>query len=532
MAVTGRTQFADLRSLIQVTEINRRNCVINVTERGKVGRIYIYDGRVYSAEADGQRGEEAFYQLFTWYESNFELDLVEEEPEREIETNNFTLLLRAAQFAQEPSEMTGKAAWTISGTLDVLSPFEIFQLFELNHNPARARISSEKGDRATVVFRVGRAVHAVCEPLEAEEAVYKTLTWNKGQFIIEYFTGKIDETITETIPFLITEAARRIDEQRLRAEREAKKAAELAQKTLRELEQGKLTPEQRVALAKRYLPLGSTAPVESILKLLNDPDIRVREQAIETIKKLPDPVVKGILFDPEASDTLLYHLGPRFADDEELCEAMLRNPNISDVTIARIAVRASAPVLRLMKELLGERVSSSPHIMAAISRNERTGPRETEPEKAEKQESEERKKKGTLQSHLKDLSLADKLFLAMKGTPTQRMVLVRNPEKRVALAVLDSPQITAGEVETIAKMKSVNPEVLAEIASRTEWSNQYPIAKALVMNPKTPPAAAVPLVRKLRDCDLRPILRDRNLHETIRAAARKRMRVLEQKRKL
>jgi len=530
MSVTGRTYFAGLPALIQVAEINRKNCVITITEKGMVGKLSIWDGVVRAAEAGELRGPDAAVEVFGWVNSNFQMELIQEEPEKEITEGNFSLLMRGAQRLSATAEVARMPAWQLTGDLETLSVLEILQLLELNRQPARLRVR-RNGDLARVVFRDGRVLHAENGDKTGEETIYEVLTWTSGRFELDRFTGATPETVVENIPSLIVEGMRRVDEQKLREERERRRLEELSEKTLKELEGGELSPERRIALAKRYLPRGGTAPVEAVLNLLHDPDIRVRQHAIETLRKLPDPVLKGVLIDPEASDSVLFHLATRFADDEEVIKPVLRNRRVSDATIARIAARASASVLELIKAD-EKRVANSEHIRAAIARNEQSGAKETSPEKAEKEEIAERERRGCLKQQLSELSFADKLFIAEKGTSSQRMVLVRNPDRRIAVAVLNSTRTTDGEVETIAHMKSVNPEVLAEITERSEWSNQYPIAKALVFNPKTPATGAANLVRKLREIDLRAVWRNRDLHEIVRIAAQKRLRSYEQKRKL
>ena len=524
--VVGRTHFAGLFELIQVSEIHRRDLDLTLTQKGQMAKILIQDGNLVDAQCGDLRGDDAVFELFRWFESEFTLVSLDGEVERTIEGSNFDLLMGAIQATEGIETPPTTTGHRIAGPLGLLSPTEILQLFEMNRRNARLKLK-KNGDSGHIHLRDGRAVHADLGETEGEEAVFNLLTWLDGEFEAEPAKGDVPETIIESIPGLVMEGMRRIDEQRLQEEDEIKQREELAAKTLKELEEGKLSAPMRIALAKQYLPRGGTMPVESLLELVRDPNMDVRQQALESIADLPPVVLRAVMEDTETPDPVFYHIAPKCADDTEVVTAVLENRLASDITVARVAARATPETLELIKAC-AERVERSEEIRQAIARNEEHGAKKSV-DKVEDEKKE--KKKGTLTSQLSSMKFSEKIFLAKKGSDSERMVLVRSPDKRIGLAVLNSPKTNPGQVESIASMKSVNSEVLEEISGRTEWTNQYPIAKALVMNPKTPGHSAATLVKKLRDVDLKKVARDRNLHEAVRNQARRRMRVMEQKRK-
>jgi len=77
------------------------------------------------------------------------------------------------------------------------------------------------------------------------------------------------------------------------------------------------------------------------------------------------------------------------------------------------------------------------------------------------------------------------------------------------------------EIETFARMTSVQEEVLRVIGTSRHWLKHYPVMAALVRNPKTPAAIAMPLVVRLNERDVKLVVRDRNVSDGVRAAARK-----------
>ncbi|MEW6358036.1 MAG: DUF4388 domain-containing protein [Planctomycetota bacterium] len=524
--VIGRTYLAGLFELIQIFEIHRRDVQLAITERGRRGTVSIRDGVLLDAECGDLRGNEAVIELFRWVESDFELVGLTDAPKRTIQGSNFDILMAGLQASEGFEAPSLSVAHHITGPLDLFSSTELLQLFEMNHRNAVLRLK-KNGDSGLVHVRGGRAVHAKLGDTEGDEAVFAMLTWLHGRFDVEVVKGDVPETITESISGLIMEGMRRVDEQRLQEDEEIKKREELSARTLKELEEGRLSAPMRIALAKRYLPRGGFMPVEKLIELVTDPNMEVRQQALESLAELPCVVIRAVLEHMDTPDPIFYHVAPKFADDREVVIAVMENPVASDVAIARMAARATPETLHIIKEYKN-RIERSEEIKAAIARNEGLGAKKPVDKKETKKKE---KKKGTLTSQLSSMKFSEKLFMAKKGSDSERMVLVRSPDRRLGLAVLASPKTTAGQVASIASMKSVNAEVLEEIASRSEWTNQYPIAKALVLNPKTPPHAASSLVKKLRDMDLKKLAKDRNIHESVRNQARRFMKAVEEKRK-
>ena len=121
------------------------------------------------------------------------------------------------------------------------------------------------------------------------------------------------------------------------------------------------------------------------------------------------------------------------------------------------------------------------------------------------------------------LNVLQKMNLAMKGTREERLILIRDPNKIVAVAVLSSPKLTETEVESIAKMSSVSEEVLRIIANTRAWVKSYSVAVALTRNPKTPVALSMNLLSRLVERDLRMLSQDRNVPDILRITARKKL---------
>ena len=124
---------------------------------------------------------------------------------------------------------------------------------------------------------------------------------------------------------------------------------------------------------------------------------------------------------------------------------------------------------------------------------------------------------------LQQMSILQRVKAAMKGSREMRAILVRDPNKLVASAVLSSPKLSMGEVEAFAKMATVTEDVLRAIGQNRAWVKNYGVAHGLTRNPKTPVALSLTLLHRLVERDVKAIATDRNVPEPLRLAARKKM---------
>ena len=120
------------------------------------------------------------------------------------------------------------------------------------------------------------------------------------------------------------------------------------------------------------------------------------------------------------------------------------------------------------------------------------------------------------------MSILEKMKAAMRGTREERAILVRDPNRLVAAAVLSSPKLTGQEVEAIAKMTNVGEEVLRVIGTNRQWTKNYGVVAGLVRNAKTPVAVSLNLLQRINDRDVKLLALDRNIPEPVRMAARRR----------
>jgi hypothetical protein len=117
------------------------------------------------------------------------------------------------------------------------------------------------------------------------------------------------------------------------------------------------------------------------------------------------------------------------------------------------------------------------------------------------------------------MSVAERMQFARQADKEGRGLLIRDPNKQVALAALGNPKVTVQEVEQFAKSRQLGTDILREIGSNMEWLKQYPVIHALAANPRTPLPIALKLLSRLKTIDLKLLGIDRNLASAIRIAA-------------
>ncbi len=130
-------------------------------------------------------------------------------------------------------------------------------------------------------------------------------------------------------------------------------------------------------------------------------------------------------------------------------------------------------------------------------------------------------KRGSTLQKIANLDIKGRIQLAMKGTKEERGILVRDGTKLVALAVLDSPKISDGEVEKFAAQKNVLEAVLRQIPMKRRFMKHYGIVRNLVANPRTPLDVSLGLMKNLLAADLRNLSSNKDVSETVRKIAYK-----------
>jgi hypothetical protein len=319
--------------------------------------------------------------------------------------------------------------------------------------------------------------------------------------------------------------------------------------------------------AQGALPLKPEDLVDLLLHLTRDADNDVRDAAEATLRGTPAETLLPLAKDRQTpSNVLAWVLANR--SERELCEAALQNTSLADDAIesrvhslpAELAELVVINQVRLLRRTtLLAALESNPHLnndqrrrLRELRETFRIGeapapeasavepsvPSTTAPAEPEVEEPPPATVDEALKRYLTDeeqgetqkvsavqrvfrMNTAQKVILALKGTREERTVLIRDPNRMVATAVLGSPRFTDAEVEAVAAMRNVQDEILRIIGTHKEWTKRYGVISSLVKNPRTPLAVSIGLVARLNPRDLKAIAVDRNVSEVVRRQAQR-----------
>jgi len=121
------------------------------------------------------------------------------------------------------------------------------------------------------------------------------------------------------------------------------------------------------------------------------------------------------------------------------------------------------------------------------------------------------------------LTMPQLVKLAMVGNMEVRRILIKDPRRTVAMAVLSNGGITPREIAALAGNPVTAQDVVEHIANNRTLSKNYIVKFALAMNPKTPVKLAMRFVEVLRRSDLKKLVENKNVSPLLRNMAKKRM---------
>lgn len=250
-----------------------------------------------------------------------------------------------------------------------------------------------------------------------------------------------------------------------------------------------------------------------LVLLSGDKDEKSRNSAFKTLQNWDEQELQKVLANPSTPagvlDFVANHLAP---GRKVLTQALLDNT-------------ALLPDLRdWVQNLLSipEDVAGPPTSETAPTPVAQAGGKAGQEKKGERV---------TLIQKIGRMSVAEKIKAALTGSQEERLVLIRDSNKIVARAVLQSPKISDQESENIASMKNVTEEVLRLVATNRKFMKSYSVVRQLINNPRTPIDVGLTLLNRLNDRDIKGLTQNKNVAETLRTMANKMIRQKEEAQK-
>lgn len=122
---------------------------------------------------------------------------------------------------------------------------------------------------------------------------------------------------------------------------------------------------------------------------------------------------------------------------------------------------------------------------------------------------------------IQQMSIAERLKLALKGGRDARAILIRDSNRIIQRFVLQNPRLSEDEVLGTCRNRNVDSELLRLVGENREWTRNYQIRLALSQNPKAPLSVALPFVGGLVERDLRVLAKNRNVSSAVSSRARR-----------
>jgi len=130
---------------------------------------------------------------------------------------------------------------------------------------------------------------------------------------------------------------------------------------------------------------------------------------------------------------------------------------------------------------------------------------------------------------IQELPMSGKLRLAAIGNAAVRLVLVKDPNKVVAMAAVNSPALSDLEAVAISQNRAVTREVLGALARNRNFLKMYQVKLSLAFNPKCPLDVALKVIQHLHEADVRKLAKSKNVPAQVSAVARRIVETRERK---
>jgi hypothetical protein len=310
----------------------------------------------------------------------------------------------------------------------------------------------------------------------------------------------------------------------------------LSPEVIEDLRHGRAPRERKIAVCAGGAHLSPADRAEVLTVLAGDADEVVASRAQDAILSQPIESFVEAIKREQALPALLSYAARNLADKPGICDAMVQNKNCPAEYLVPVARYLSTlGIQSLMEEL--DRVTESSALASALEHStsltveqknqlhELHGPSNPIDEAALAEAAalveSDLARRQTLLQRLAKMTVAQRVQFAMKGGSEGRRTLIRDNNKVVQRAVLQSPRLTDQEVEAFASMSSLTDEILRLIAGNRAFRKNYVVVRNLLNNPKTPLDVSLHMLPMLNAVDLKRLTTNKNVPETLRSTATK-----------
>ncbi|HWZ98497.1 MAG TPA: hypothetical protein VN025_12120 [Candidatus Dormibacteraeota bacterium] len=301
-----------------------------------------------------------------------------------------------------------------------------------------------------------------------------------------------------------------------------------------ELKHSRATRERKLAVCSGGAHLSAADRAEVLTVLASDADEMVALRAQEALLSIPHEAFVEALKRPEALPSVFTYASKNLADKPGIGETLVQNKNCPAALLVPVVQHLSALGIQALLDDLS-RVSDSLALATALEHSssvtadqknilhEMHGGTADEAHLAEAAAEAEPdvQRRQTLLQQIAKMTVAQRVQFAVKGGSEARRTLIRDTNKVVQRAVLQSPRLTDQEVEAFAAMANLTDEILRLIAANRIFRKNYVVVRNLVNNPKLPLDVSLHLLPMINAVDLKKLTMNKNVPETLRTTALK-----------
>lgn len=289
------------------------------------------------------------------------------------------------------------------------------------------------------------------------------------------------------------------------------------------------------------MALDAEERIELLAVLAADPDPEIADRAQNVLLSQPPQSFLAAVTRPDADARLFTYCADNLGEKPGIADALAKNAACPTAYVARVANHLTSVGIQSLLENL-ERFASDPQLVIAVAAApganaeqrdlladlEKGAAATAEMAEAAAEAEPDPVKRETLMQKVAHMNVVQRLTLALKGGRSERLLLIRDPNKLVQRCVLQSPRLTDTEVEGFASMTNLTGEILRAIALTRTFMKNYSVVRNLINNPKTPLDVSLHLFPRLTATDLVKLTTNKNVPETLRSSALK----LHRKRKM
>lgn len=320
----------------------------------------------------------------------------------------------------------------------------------------------------------------------------------------------------------------------------------LSAEVIEDLRHGRAPRERKLAVCTSGAHLSPVDRLEILVVLIHDQDEMIATRAQEALLADSPDIFLQAITRANPIQALFAYAGRSFSANPAIAEAMINNRNCAGAHLVPLVPHLSAAQIHaLVNEL--DRISACPALLTAVERSPHLtadhkntlhelrssavpGNDPNVAEAATEAEPDPHRRR-TLLQQIAQMTVSQRVQFAMKGGSDARRTLIRDANKVVQRAVLQSPRLTDQEVESFASMTNLTDEILRLIAGNRVFRKNYVVVRNLMNNAKTPLDVSLHMLPLLNLMDLKKLSMNKNVPETLRTSAAKLLRTRSEQKK-